>query len=80
MLGLKKIILKSFCRAMKDYLFSKINIKEENIYSLNGNAKDMTKECKEYDQLIINNPIDIQILGIGMDGHIAYNEPGSSIW
>ena len=41
-------------------------------------AKDMTKECKEYDQLIINNPIDIQILGIGMDGHIAYNEPGSS--
>ena len=38
----------------------------------------MTKECKEYDQLIINNPIDIQILGIGMDGHIAYNEPGSS--
>ena len=63
---------------MKDYIFSKINIKEENIYSLNGNAKDMTKECKEYDQLIINNPIDIQILGIGMDGHIAYNEPGSS--
>lgn len=31
---------------MKDYLFSKINIKEENIYSLNGNAKDMTKNVK----------------------------------
>ena len=62
--GIEKDHPQSFARAMKDYLFSKINIKEENIYSLNGNAKDMTKECKEYDQLIINNPIDIQILGI----------------
>ena len=60
--GIEKDHPQSFARAMKDYLFSKINIKEENIYSLNGNAKDMTKECKEYDQLIINNPIDIQIL------------------
>ena len=47
--GIEKDHPQSFARAMKDYLFSKINIKEENIYSLNGNAKDMTKECKEFD-------------------------------
>ena len=60
--GIEKDHPQSFARAMKDYLFSKINIKEENIYSLNGNAKDMTKECKEYDQLIINNPIEWMVI------------------
>lgn len=76
--GIKKDHPHSFATAMKDYLFSKINIKEENIYALDGNAKDMDDECQRYEMEIANNPIDVQILGIGMDGHIAYNEPGSS--
>lgn len=75
--GIDKTHPRSFATSMKESLFKYINIKEENIHALNGNAKDMEEECKEYDRLIVSNPIDIQILGIGMDGHIAYNEPGS---
>ena len=76
--GVEKMHPRSFATAMREYLFSKINIKEENVHALNGAAKDMNEECLRYEQEIIDNPIDIQILGIGMDGHIAYNEPGSS--
>lgn len=76
--GIERTHPRSFAMAMKKSLFDHINIKQENIYSLNGAAADMNKECFQYDQLIQKNPIDIQILGIGMDGHIAYNEPGSS--
>lgn len=75
--GVDKQHPRSFASAMREYLFSKINIKIENIHALNGAASDMVEECKRYEQEIIDNPIDIQILGIGMDGHIAYNEPGS---
>ena len=75
--GVEKMHPRSFATAMKESLFDFINIKTENIYSLNGAAKDLERECLQYDQLIQENPIDIQILGIGMDGHIAYNEPGS---
>lgn len=76
--GIEKSHPRSFATAMKESLFSRINIRKENIYSLNGMANDMKEECLYYDKLIEENPIDIQILGIGMDGHIAYNEPGSS--
>lgn len=75
--GVEKMHPRSFASAMREYLFSKINIKEENIHALNGAAKDMNEECLRYEKEIEDNPIDIQILGIGMDGHIAYNEPGS---
>src|SRR5699024_2755302 len=40
-------------------------------------AKDVDAFCKEYDQIIKDNPIDIQLLGIGRNGHIAFNEPGT---
>lgn len=75
--GIEKSHPRSFATAMKNYLFSHINIKDENIHSLNGEAEDMEEECLRYDKEIEENSIDIQILGIGMDGHIAYNEPGS---
>lgn len=77
--GVEKSHPLSFATAMKTALFSHINIKEENIHALNGASEDMEKECARYEQLIKDNPIDIQILGIGMDGHIAYNEPGSPL-
>lgn len=75
--GIEKNHPRSFATAMKESLFNYINIKNENIFSLDGAADDLHLECLQYDQLIQKNPIDIQILGIGMDGHIAYNEPGS---
>ena len=75
--GVEKNHPRSFATAMKECLFHHINIKEVNIHALDGNADDMQKECQRYEEEIRKNPIDIQLLGIGMDGHIAYNEPGS---
>ena len=70
---------RSFASAMKNELFSHIDILPENINALDGSKEDMDEECQRYESLIDANPIDIQILGIGMDGHIAYNEPGSPL-
>ena len=70
---------RSFASAMKNELFSHIDILPENINALDGSKEDMIQECQRYVSLIDGNPIDIQILGIGMDGHIAYNEPGSPL-
>lgn len=76
--GIDKQHPRSFASTMREYLFSKINILSENIYALDGGAVNMQEECLRYEKDIEEHPIDIQILGIGMDGHIAYNEPGSS--
>lgn len=46
-------------------------------YIPNGLAKDPDAEVKRYDQVIADHPVDLQILGIGRDGHIGFNEPGS---
>lgn len=47
-------------------------------YVPNGLATDIPAELKRYDQVIADNPVDIQILGIGQNGHIGFNEPGSA--
>lgn len=61
---------------MNTNLFSKINIRKECTFVPNGCAKDVEKECKEYDERIESlGGIDIQLLGIGLDGHIGFNEP-----
>lgn len=61
---------------MNTNLFSKINIRKEYTFVPNGCAEDMEKECREYDERIEKlGGIDIQLLGIGLDGHIGFNEP-----
>ncbi|MBR2340023.1 MAG: glucosamine-6-phosphate deaminase [Clostridia bacterium] len=63
---------------MDTNLFSKINIKPENTSVPNGCAKDLKAECERYDALIESlGGIDLQLLGIGLDGHIGFNEPDS---
>jgi glucosamine-6-phosphate deaminase len=65
---------------MNHHLFSKVNLKEENTFLPNGMAKDIPIECARYEQLIKDKGgIDLQLLGIGTDGHIGFNEPGSSL-
>ncbi len=65
---------------MNANLFDKIDIKKANTHVLNGLAKDWKKECKAYEaQIKKAGGIDLQVLGIGSDGHIAFNEPGSSL-
>ena len=64
---------------MDSNLFDHINIPEENINFLNGNAENLEEECKAYEERIKKSGgIDIQLLGIGSNGHIAFNEPSDS--
>ena len=65
---------------MDKNLFDSIDIKKSNTHVLNGLAKDWRKEVKAYEAAIKKaGGIDIQVLGIGSDGHIAFTEPGSSL-
>lgn len=60
---------------MRKHLFDKKPFKKS--YVPDGMTKDVAATCKEYDQIIKDNPIDVQLLGIGRNGHIAFNEPGT---
>lgn len=65
---------------MYSNFFDHIDIKKENIHILNGMAKDTEKECAEYEAAIkAAGGIDLFLGGTGNDGHIAFNEPGSSL-
>lgn len=64
---------------MYEELFCHINIKQENVHIPDGLSKDPEEFCKSYEAAIKEaGGIDLQILGIGGDGHWAFNEPGSS--
>ncbi|MBO4284379.1 MAG: glucosamine-6-phosphate deaminase [Clostridia bacterium] len=66
----------SYARFMKKSFFDHINIKPENTYIPNGNAADPAAECMRYEHLIgWLGGIDLQLLGIGFNGHIGFNEP-----
>lgn len=65
---------------MNDNLFDHIGIPEENTHVPDGLAEDLGAHCKEYEQMIRNaGGVDLQVLGIGRDGHLGFNEPGSSL-
>lgn len=66
----------SYHSFMHENLFDHINIPEESINFLDGNAADLDEECRRYEKKIkAAGGIDIQLLGIGSNGHIAFNEP-----
>jgi glucosamine-6-phosphate deaminase len=78
--GLPKDHPESYYSFMWNNFFSHIDIKRENTNILNGNANDLDKECAEYEEKIKSyGGIDLFMGGIGPDGHIAFNEPGSSL-
>lgn len=68
----------SYYAFMHRNLFDHIDIDDNNAHVPCGLGDDLEKNCREYDEMIDNDPIDIQILGIGSDGHIAFNEPGTA--
>ena len=73
---IKKSSDQSYDYFMKENLFSKINIDLANTDIPNGEATDPEAECKAYDEKIKKNGgIDLQVLGIGQNGHIGFNEP-----
>ena len=70
----------SYHSFMWNNFFSHIDIKPENVHILNGNAKDLVKECEDYEKAIeAAGGIDLFMGGVGPDGHLAFNEPGSSL-
>lgn len=78
--GLPEDHPESYHSFMARNLFDHIDIPRENIHILNGNAKDLVAECAHYEEMIREaGGIDLFIGGIGPDGHIAFNEPGSSL-
>nr|CDJ96279.1 Glucosamine galactosamine-6-phosphate isomerase domain containing protein [Haemonchus contortus] len=78
--GLPRDHPESYHSFMYNNLFRHIDIEPTNVYILNGNAEDIEKECREYEEKIASvGGIDLFIGGIGPDGHIAFNEPGSSL-
>ena len=68
----------SYVYFMRENLFDHIDIKLENTNIENGKAADPEAECARYNALLAENTVDLQILGIGSNGHIAFNEPGTS--
>lgn len=67
----------SYFTFMHENLFNHIDVKEENVNFLNGNAENAEVECQRYDNLLNEKKIDIQLLGVGRNGHIGFNEPAN---
>jgi glucosamine-6-phosphate deaminase len=65
---------------MQEHLFSRVNVAEARINILNGVAPDPAAECARYEQAIAAaGGIDLQLLGIGTNGHIGFNEPAREL-
>ena len=70
----------SYRSFMRRHLFDRVNIRRERIHFLNGAAADAQRECERYEREIdAAGGIDLQILGIGTNGHIGFNEPASEL-
>ena len=78
--GLPKEHPESYYSFMWNNFFNHVDINPENVNILNGNAADLEAECERYENKIKScGGIDLFLGGIGPDGHIAFNEPGSSL-
>lgn len=78
-LGLPKAHEHSYCFFMQKNLFSQINIPSENSYIPDGMTENVPAACADYENAIRKaGGIDLQVLGIGTDGHVGFNEPSSS--
>jgi glucosamine-6-phosphate deaminase len=70
----------SFRTFMQEHLFDGVNVRPERIHFLNGAAPDLDRECERYERAIAEaGGIDLQLLGIGANGHIGFNEPGDDL-
>ena len=77
--GVDKNHQQSYATFMNQHLFKFLDIKENNCYIPRGIKEDKEKECLRYNDIIATNPIDVQLLGIGGNGHIGFNEPGTAL-
>ena len=75
--GIPRTHEQSYWTFMHENLFNFIDIPEENIHVPVGESEDEEAECVKYEESMKGHTVDIQVLGIGSDGHIAFNEPGT---
>jgi glucosamine-6-phosphate deaminase len=79
-LGLAAGDPQSYRAFMQRHLFDHVNLSPRRIHSLNGTARDVDKECRAYERAIERaGGIDLQILGLGLNGHIGFNEPARAL-
>ena len=79
-IGLDSTHPQSYHYFMQENFFKYVNIKPQNIHILDGMTKDFAKECREYERAMRNvGGVNLFIGGVGVDGHIAFNEPFSSL-
>jgi glucosamine-6-phosphate deaminase len=79
-IGLPQEHPQSYHSFMWENLFRHVNIAKKNVHIPDGNAKDIPQFCAKYEkQIRAAGGIDLQVLGIGTDGHIGFNEPTSSL-
>ena len=77
--GIKRNHEQSYWSFMQENLFKHVNVREDHIFIPNGENLNSEEVCREYDKIIENaGGIDMQLLGIGLDGHIGFNEPSDS--
>ncbi|NLM32791.1 MAG: glucosamine-6-phosphate deaminase [Acholeplasmataceae bacterium] len=76
--GLERSHPQSYYTFMHENLFSKIDINLDNVHLPRTDGTDLEKLANEYNELLLQNQIDLQVLGIGSNGHIGFNEPGTS--
>jgi glucosamine-6-phosphate deaminase len=69
----------SYAHLLRVNLFERLKVPDTNVRLLRGDAPDLQAECREYDRAIaLAGGLDLAVLGLGANGHIAFNEPGSS--
>lgn len=77
-IGLPREHDQSYWTFMHENLFDGLNVPAANIHIPRGDAEDPEAECQRYEAELQEHVIDLQVLGIGSDGHIGFNEPGTS--
>jgi glucosamine-6-phosphate deaminase len=71
---------RSFRGFMQQHLFRHVNVPADHVHFLAGDARDTERECARFDNLITGlGGIDLQLLGVGRNGHIGFNEPGRNL-
>jgi glucosamine-6-phosphate deaminase len=79
-LGLSGADPRSYRGFMQQHLFAHVNLRPSRIHFLDGMSSDVERECDRYEQAIRRaGGIDLQILGLGQNGHIGFNEPGRAL-
>jgi glucosamine-6-phosphate deaminase len=78
--GLAPTDPRSYHAFMRRHLFSRVNLARKRTHVLNGAARDLSRECERYERAISRaGGIDVQILGVGANGHIGFNEPAAAL-